>query len=72
MDFTSKSTAALVSLFAALPVTILITLAIWQLLIAANGGAALQGSQVAQALFAGFAFGAAVFTFLFATFNREA
>lgn len=66
MGSLSRGGAILVALFGAIPITIIVTLIVWELFVYVNGGAALDPVQMFQALFAGFAFGLAAFTCLYA------
>lgn len=66
MGSTSRAGAIVVALFGSIPITVFVTLIVWELFVYINGGAAPDFFQVFQALFAGFAFGLAAFTCLYA------
>jgi uncharacterized YccA/Bax inhibitor family protein len=66
MDNVSRSAAVLVALFAAIPTTIILSLVTWELLLFANNGIALNSGQIFLAMFSGFSFGLAAFSFVYA------
>ena len=66
MGNVSRSAAVLVALFAAIPTTIILSLVTWELLLYANNGIALHSGQIFLAMFSGFSFGLAAFTFVYA------
>ena len=61
-----KGGAVLIALFASIPIAVFVALIVWELFVYVNGGAAPDSLQRFQALFAGFAFGLAAFTCLYA------
>jgi hypothetical protein len=66
MGSTSRGGAVLIALLGSMPITVFVTLIVWELFVYVNGGAAPDSLQTFQALFAGFAFGLAAFTCLYA------
>jgi hypothetical protein len=61
-----RSGAVLIALFGSIPIAIFVTLIVGELFVYVNGGAAPDSLQTFQALFAGFAFGLASFSCLYA------
>lgn len=66
MGSVSRSAAFLAALFAAVPTTIILSLVTWELLLYINNGIALNSGQIFLALFSGFSFGLAAFSFVYA------
>lgn len=66
MDSVSRSAAALAALLAAIPITVIIGLVIWELFVAINNGATLDPYQIFLTIFCGFSFGLAVYSYVYA------
>jgi hypothetical protein len=61
-----RSGAVLIALFGSIPIAVFVTLIVWELFAYVNGGAVPDSLQTFQALLAGFAFGLAAFSCLYA------
>lgn len=67
MKNSARTAAIVIALFAAVPTFLIFSLITWELLRYVNNGNALDPSQAFLALFTGFSFGLAAFSFVFAS-----
>ena len=67
MSSVKRGAAVMVALFAAIPVFFIISMVTWELLLFVNNGFPLDAGQVFLALFSGFSFGLAAFSFVYAS-----
>ncbi|MFN2163012.1 MAG: hypothetical protein ACK2UR_10465 [Candidatus Promineifilaceae bacterium] len=67
MSSVKRGAAVMVALFAAIPIFLIVSLVTWELLLIVNNGFPLDTGQIFLALFSGFSFGLAAFSFVYAT-----
>ncbi len=72
MSSVSRSAAVLVALFGSIPLFFVLSLILWELYSAVNGGVALNATQSFQVLFAGFSFALAAFAFIYSSMRYRA